>query len=446
MISDVTRTPPPPAAVARVRASRARAHAVQFPDIVTAFARPNGVLSCDGVPLPDIVRAHGTPLYVYSAATIAARYRAIDEAFAGYPHTLHYALKANSTLAIVRLLRSLGSRVDANSGGEIDVALRAGFIPPDIVFTGVGKTNAELAQAIDLGVRTINAESEGELERIDAIARERQTRARVTIRVNPDIDARSHPHISTGLKTNKFGVSVDDARELCLRMRERAGLEIVGLHTHVGSQIMDVEPLRRAAAAVAALGVELMGFGVRIEHLDVGGGLGISYDGTPAPTAQQYADAILSSVRQSGLALVLEPGRNIVGPAGVLVTRVVDVKPQAGSKYFVVLDAGMTELMRPMLYSAYHRIEPVAPRSQPEIAADVVGPLCESSDTLGKDRRFPLPEPGDLFAVLDAGAYGSVMASNYNRRTLPPEVMVQDGRAALIRRRQTIDDMLALES
>jgi diaminopimelate decarboxylase len=413
---------------------------------VTAFDRTNGVLSCDGVPLPDIARAQGTPLYVYSASTIAARYRAIDEAFGRYPHTLHYALKANSALAIVRLLRGLGSRVDANSGGEIDVALRAGFIPPEIVFTGVGKTNAELAQAIDLGVKTINAESEGELERIDAIARERQSRARVAIRVNPDIDARSHPHISTGLKTNKFGVSVDEARDLCIRMRDRAGLEIIGLHTHVGSQIMDVEPLRRAAAAVAALGVELIGLGVRIEHLDVGGGLGISYDGTPAPTAAQYADAMLSAVRESGLAIVLEPGRNIVGPAGALVTRVVDVKPQPGGKYFVVLDAGMTELMRPMLYSAYHRIEPVEPRTNAEVVTDVVGPLCESSDTLGKDRRFPRPEPGDLFAVLDAGAYGSVMASNYNRRTLPPEVMVQDGRATLIRRRQTIDDILALES
>jgi diaminopimelate decarboxylase len=229
-------------------------------------------------------------------------------------------------------------------------------------------------------------------------------------------------------------------------MRDREGLEIVGLHTHVGSQIMDVEPLRRAAGAVAALAVELIGLGIKIEHLDVGGGLGISYDGTPAPTAQQYADAVLSAVRESGLAIVLEPGRNIVGPAGALVTRVIDVKPQAGGKYFIVLDAGMTELMRPMLYSAYHRIEPVESRGEAEVLADVVGPLCESSDTLGKDRRMPRPEPGDLFAVLDAGAYGAVMASNYNRRTLPPEVMVQDGRATLIRRRQTIDDILALES
>jgi diaminopimelate decarboxylase len=411
-----------------------------------SFSRQHGSLVCDGVSLSDVATAHDTPLYVYNAASIASRYRAADEAFASYPHAMHYALKANSALAIVRLLRSLGSKVDANSGGEIDVALRAGFIPPEIVFTGVGKTRAELTQAIDLGVKTINAESEGELERIDAIARERETRARVAIRVNPDIDARSHPHISTGLKTNKFGVSIAEARDLCRRMRDRPGIEIVGLHTHVGSQIMDLEPLRRAASAIVDLARDLAADGLAIEHLDLGGGLGISYDGTVAPTAEEYAAAVLPVVRDSKLPIILEPGRSIVGPAGALLTRVVDVKEQPGGKLFVILDAGMTELIRPMLYSAYHRIEPVEAREGPAMLTDVVGPLCESSDTLGKDRRFPRPEVGDLFAVLDAGAYGSVMASNYNRRTLPPEVMVQDGRTAVIRRRQTIDDLLALET
>lgn len=410
-----------------------------------SFSRLQGSLVCDNVALSDLAAAHGTPLYVYSADTIASRYRAADDAFASYPHAMHYALKANSALAIVRLLRSLGSKVDANSGGEIDVALRAGFIPPEIVFTGVGKTEAELTQAIDLGVKTINAESEGELERIDALARARQTRARVAIRVNPDIDARSHPHISTGLKTNKFGVSIDDARDLCRRMRDRAGLEIVGLHTHVGSQIMDLEPLRSAATKIVTLATELIADGMSIEHLDLGGGLGISYDGSPAPTPAEYAAAVLPAVRESGLSIVLEPGRSIVGPAGALVTRVVDVKEQPGGKYFIILDAGMTELIRPMLYNAYHRIEPAETRQAPEVLSDVVGPLCESSDTLGKERRFPKPEVGDVFAVLDAGAYGSVMASNYNRRSLPAEVMVQNGRGAVIRRRQTIDDMLALE-
>lgn len=388
----------------------------------------------------------GTPLYVYSAAIITSRYRAIDEAFAAYPHSLHYALKANSTLAIARLLRSLGAGADANSGGEIDVALRAGFIPEQIVFTGVGKTDAELAQAIDLGVRTINAESEGELARIDALARGRQTRARVALRVNPDIDAKSHPHISTGLKSNKFGIALDDLKGICQRMAGREGLELVGLHIHVGSQITDLEPLRRAAVAIVELARELRDSGVVLDHVDLGGGLGISYDGGPVPGAVDYASALLPAVQGSGLHLVLEPGRSIVAPAGVLLSRVVDVKEQPDGKIFVILDAGMTELIRPMLYSAFHRIEPVDATAAPEIICDIVGPLCETSDTLGKDRRIPRPRVGDLMAVRDTGAYAAVMASNYNRRTMPAEVLVQDGTWSVIKRRQTIEDLLALET
>ncbi len=413
---------------------------------VPGFQRINDTLVCDDVPVTEIAAAEGTPLYVYSASTITTRYQAIDEAFRSYPHSLHYALKANSTLAIARLLRGLGSAADANSGGEIDVALRAGFIPEQIVFTGVGKTAAELAQAIDLGVKTINAESEGELERIDLLARERQTRARVALRVNPDIDARSHPHISTGLKTNKFGIALDAAREICRRASRREALEIVGLHIHVGSQITDLDPLRRAAQAIVTLARELRDDGIIIDHLDLGGGLGVSYDGSPVPSAQDYAAALLPVVKDSGLAIVLEPGRNIVAPAGALLSRVVDVKDRADGTAFVILDAGMTELLRPMLYGAYHRIEPAVRSAAVEIACDIVGPLCESSDTLGKDRRLPRPEVGDLMAVLDAGAYGAVMASNYNRRTLPAEVLVENGKWSVIRRRQTIDDILALES
>ena len=413
---------------------------------MNGFHRPDKSLLCEGVPLAEIAAAAGTPLYVYSAGTIAERYRAIDDAFRPHPHALHYALKANSTLAIARLLRGLGAGADANSGGEIDVALRAGFIPEQIVFTGVGKTPAELAQAIDLNVRTINAESEGELERIDLLARERQTRARVALRINPDIDARSHPHISTGLKTNKFGIAMDAVREICRRAALRDGLEIVGLHTHVGSQITDLDPLRRAAAAVVTLARELRDDGVRIDHLDLGGGLGVSYDGARVPTAQEYAAALLPVVKESGLAIILEPGRNIVASAGALLSRVVDVKDRPDGRAFVVLDAGMSELIRPMLYGAFHRIEAVDSTTATEIVADIVGPLCESSDTLGKDRRLPRPRPGDLFAVLDAGAYGAVMASNYNRRPMPAEVLVDGSAWRLIRRRQTIDDLLALES
>jgi diaminopimelate decarboxylase len=243
---------------------------------VTGFFRQGPALVCDGVPLADLAASYGTPLYVYSAAAIGSRYRAIDEAFDGYPHAIHYALKANSTLAIARLLRRLGSNADANSGGEIDVALRAGFIPMQIVFTGVGKTTAELAQAIDLGVGTINVESQGELDRLDALSRERDTRTRIAIRVNPDIDASTHPHISTGLKTNKFGVAAADVPELCRRAREMDGIEVVGLHSHVGSQITTLDPLRRAAELLVRLGRALRDAGTRIEHLDVGGGLCVS--------------------------------------------------------------------------------------------------------------------------------------------------------------------------
>lgn len=412
----------------------------------TGFHREGGALVCDEVPLRDIAAAEGTPLYVYSASVIAERFRAIAEAFASYPHALHYALKANSTLAIARLLRSLGAAADANSGGEIDVALRAGFIPAQIVFTGVGKTQAELAQAIDLGVMTINAESAGEIERIDALAIARQVRARVALRVNPDIDAKSHPHISTGLKTNKFGVPIDAVIDLCRRFANARGVEIVGLHIHLGSQMTDLAPLRKASEALVRLSRELRDLGVIIDHVDLGGGLGVSYDGSPVPSARDYADALLPAVRDSGLKLILEPGRNIIGPAGVLLSRVIDVKPQGDGRHFVILDAGMTELIRPMLYNAFHRIEHVETLDRPAADCDIVGPLCESSDTLGKNRVVAMPAVGDLMAVMDTGAYGAVMASNYNRRLMPAEVLVDRGRWAVIRRRQTIDDLLALEA
>jgi diaminopimelate decarboxylase len=418
---------------------------------VIGFQREGASLVCDGVPLDRIAAAEGTPLYVYSASTIAARYRAIDEAFAGCPHRIHYALKANSTLAILRLLRSLGSSADANSIGEIDVAMRAGFTPGQIVFTGVGKTPAELARAIDLGVRTVNVESEGEIERIEALSRERRTRTRIALRVNPDVDARTHPHISTGLKTNKFGIPIGDVPALSARTRGRDRVEIVGLHAHIGSQITDVAPLVNAARALVDLARELFAAGTTIEHLDIGGGLGVSYDGAPVPGAADYAAAVLPILREAGVSIVLEPGRHVIAPAGALLTRVVDVK-EAGAetadhapRFFAVMDAGMTELMRPMLYHAFHRIEPVVRTNAPLVSADVVGPLCESSDTLGTDRIVPKPEPGELYAVLDTGAYGSVMASNYNRRLLPAEVLVEDGAWRVIRRRQTLDDVLALE-
>ncbi len=402
-------------------------------------------LVCDGVPLTAIAASVGTPAYVYSAAVLRERYRAIDDAFGGYPHALHYALKANSTLAIARLLRELGSAVDANSVWEIEVARRAGFDPSQIVFTGVGKSPAELECAAALGVRAINVESAGELARLEAIATRLGRRVRIAIRVNPDIDAKSHPHISTGLKINKFGVPIDDARALLQTLTQRSSLALVAIHVHVGSQITSLDPLRRAAALAADVSRELQRQGFPLEYVDLGGGLGVSYDGVAVPSAADYVSALVGEVRRTSLPIVVEPGRSIAAPAGVLLARVVDVKPRSSSSEFIIIDAGMTELLRPALYNAYHRIEPVDAPPDGDHHYEIVGPVCESSDVVGRDRMLPALAPDALVAIRDAGAYGSVMASNYNRRPLPPEVLVDGGAWRIIRRRQTIDDQLALE-
>ena len=398
------------------------------------------------MPLAAIAAAEGTPVYVYSAATLRERYLAIDRAFRGYPHAIHYALKANSTLAVARLLRELGSAADANSIWEIEVARRAGFQPDDIVFTGVGKSPAELECAVSLGVKAINVESAGELARIEAIAARLGKIARVAVRVNPDIDAKSHPHISTGLKINKFGLPLDLATELFLSIKARPALKLVAVHLHVGSQITSIEPLRHSAAAAGELSAQLMSDGFPLEYVDVGGGLGIAYDERRPPAIDEYIAAIVEEVRPTKLPIVVEPGRVVAGPAGVLVARVTDLKPRGDAGDFAIIDAGMTELIRPALYNAYHRIEPVVERSAEERAYEIVGPVCESSDVVGRDRRLPALEVGDLVAIRDAGAYGAVMASNYNRRPLPPEVLVDRGGWRVVRRRQTVDDQLSLES
>ena len=408
----------------------------------SSLANPAGIAA---TLLTAIAESVGTPAYVYDAAEIRRAYTSFDAALGSYPHAIHYALKANSTLGLVRLLRQLGSEVDANSGGEIEVALRAGFIPEQIVFSGVGKGADELDRAVTLGLKSINAESPGELDRIAARARALETTVRVALRVNPDIDARSHPHISTGLKTNKFGTPIDEARRVYREHGRQAGLGPVGVHVHIGSQITTLEPLRDAAARVVALAQALAGDGIALEHVDLGGGLGVSYDGSPVPTAADYAAAILPALDGSGLGLVVEPGRALIAAAGLLLARVVDRKAYEGGPQFVVLDAGMTELMRPALYGSFHRIVAVAPRAGAAERYEIVGPLCESSDIFGRDRLLPPLEVGDLVAILDAGAYGSVMASTYNRRPFPPEVLVDGDSWRVIRRRQTIDDLLALE-
>jgi diaminopimelate decarboxylase len=414
---------------------------------VSAFTREASTgLTCDGFPLAEIAARVGTPTYVYSAASIRSAWRRFDSAFATVPHALHYALKANSTLEVLRLLRGLGSGADANSGGEIEVALRAGFIPDDLVFTGVGKTAEELRHAVSLGLKAINAESPGELDRIDALARAHGTRARVAVRLNPDIAAGGHPHISTGRRINKFGVPIELGRELYRKISRAAGLQPVGVHVHNGSQITDLAPLRQTAEAMAEFVGQLAEDGIALEHLDLGGGLGISYDGSPAPGIEDYAAAILPVIRPTGLTTLLEPGRAIVASSAVLLARVIDVKAFFDGKPFVVLDAGMTELLRPALYGAYHRIEPVSLRPGAARPYEIVGPLCESSDIVGSDRCLSPLEVGDLVAVFDTGAYGSAMANTYNRRPLPCEVMVDAGRCEVIRRRQTIDDLTACEN
>jgi len=413
---------------------------------VIGFSRAAQQLVCDGVPLPAIAEAEGTPVYVYSAAVLRERYRAIDDAFGDYPHRLHYALKANSTLALARTLRELGSAADANSIWEIELARKAGFAPPDIVFTGVGKSPAELECAVPLGLKAINVESVGELARVEAIASRLGRTARVALRVNPDIDAKSHPHISTGLKINKFGLPLDDVRELFATIGTRPSLQLVAIHVHIGSQITTTEPLARSAALVRDLVGELRECGIALEYVDLGGGLGISYDGGAVPSAADYAAALLNEVRATGLPIVIEPGRAIVGPSGVLLSRVIDLKPRNADSDFAVLDAGMAELMRPALYGAYHSVEVVTPRPGQQRQYELVGPICESADVVARDRMLAPLAVGDLIAIRDAGAYGSAMASNYNRHPLPAEVLVDDGRWRVIRRRQSIDDMTLLES
>jgi diaminopimelate decarboxylase len=417
---------------------------------VPGFASTPGAaseLACDGVPLSAIADAVGTPFYVYSAEQIVARCVALDAAFGAYPHRLHYALKANSTLALARLLAGAGAAADANSIWEIEVARRAGFAPSDIVFTGVGKSPDELECAVPLGLKAINAESAGELERIEAIASRRGVVARVAIRVNPDIEANSHPHISTGHKASKFGIPLAGARALLTGFALRSSLALVAVHVHVGSQITTLGPLDTAARVLADLARAARAAGIALEYLDLGGGLGIAYrDGDVVPQPEAYASSLIEAVRPTGLPIVIEPGRWIVGPAGALVARVIDVKPRDESSQFAVIDAGMTELVRPALYGAFHRIEPVRPAPGGLRNYEIVGPVCETSDVVGRDRALPPLTVGDLVAVRDTGAYGSAMASNYNRRPQPAEVLVEGGAWRIVRRRQTIDDLLGLEA
>ncbi len=410
------------------------------------FSRSPEELLCDGVSLSAIAAAEGTPFYVYSAATLRQRYRDLDAAFGDYPHAIHYAFKANSTRALVAELKALGSCVDAVSMWEVDVARAVGFAPRQIVFDGVGKSDAELERAVALDLKAINVESAGELARVETIAARTGIVARVAIRVNPDIDAKSHPKISTGLKINKFGIPADDVQALLPALKTRPSLQLVALHVHIGSQMTSMDPIRSTAARLLKLAQDAQQAGITLEYVDAGGGLGISYDGGPVPSFRDYATAFIDEIRATRLPIVVEPGRSIVGPAGALIARVLDLKPRTGSSEFAVIDAGMTELLRPALYNAFHLIEPISARTGGLRQYELVGPVCESGDVVGRDRMLTPLHVGDLVAIRDAGAYGAVMASNYNRRPLPAEVLVDNGTWRVIRRRQTLDDLLALEA
>jgi diaminopimelate decarboxylase len=411
---------------------------------MSAFARRDGELCAERVPLASIAERHGTPCYVYSRAALEGAWRELDAALAGLPHLVCYAAKANANLAVLDVFARLGGGFDIVSGGELERVLAAGGSAAKTVFSGVGKTDAEMRRALDAGILCFNVESEAELARLDAIARERGRVAPVSFRVNPDVDPRTHPYISTGLKESKFGIAYDDALPLYRRARGMAGIAIRGIDMHIGSQIVELAPYREAARRVLDLVDRLSGEGIALAHVDLGGGLGVRYrDESPVPIAD-YAALLRELFTGRRETLVLEPGRRLVAEAGVLVTRVLYLKP-GPAKHFAIVDAAMNDLVRPALYSAWHAVEPVRPRAGRATRWDVVGPVCESADFLAHDRDLVLAE-GDLLAIRSAGAYAMAMSSNYNARPRAAEVMVDGDRAHLVRRRETAAELFAAES
>ncbi len=402
-------------------------------------------LYCESVPLADLAARVGTPAFVYSSADILENYRAYHEAFADIPHSVCYAVKANSALAILRLLAEAGAGFDIVSGGELFRVLKAGGDPSKIVFSGVGKTADEVEYALASGIHSFNCESEAELALIDAMAARRGVKAGFAIRVNPDVDASTHPYISTGLSEHKFGIAIAEAPGVYERARGFRNLSADGVSCHIGSQILDPAPITEAMDKVLALAGRLREAGFPIRHLDLGGGLGVSYHaGETAPGIQQFIESLHVRLRASGLCVMVEPGRSIAGPAGVLLTRVL-YRKKNGDKEFVVVDAAMNDLIRPSLYRAHHEIIPLRKNSLPAITADVVGPICESGDFLARSRNMANVMPGDFLAVSTAGAYGFVLSSNYNSRPRAPEVLVEGTAYRIIRRRETYEDLISGE-
>ncbi len=410
------------------------------------FSRRDGRLFAEEVPLERIAEAVGTPAYVYSATALHDAYDALHDAFAGTPHLICYAIKSNMNLAVVRTLVARGAGVDVTSGGELFRALRAGADPAGIVYSGVGKTDPEIERALATGIRMFNVESRAELRRIDALAARRGERAPIALRVNPDVDPRTHPYISTGLRSAKFGIPIAEAMDAYAEAKALDHLQVVGVDCHIGSQLLGVQPFADALGRVRGLVESLREAGHAIRVIDVGGGLGVRYQEQDEPAdVRAYAGAVLQAVGDLGCELVLEPGRWITANAGVLLARVIYRKTN-DDKRFVIVDAAMNDLLRPALYQGHHAIEPVGPPRPGEERVDVVGPVCESGDFLARDRALPALEAGDLVAVRSAGAYGFAMASNYNGRPRPAEVLVRGARFEVVRARETLEDLVRGET
>jgi diaminopimelate decarboxylase len=413
------------------------------------FSYHNGRLVAESVPLEDIASSVGTPVYVYSRATLTRHYRAFSDALDGSPHLICFAVKANSNLAVLNVLARLGAGFDIVSGGELERVIRAGGDPKKVVFSGVGKTTEEIHTGLASGIKCFNVESPQELERIAGVASSLGVRAPVSLRVNPDVDPKTHPYISTGLKENKFGIPTEQAYELYTMARtEYPEVDLVGIDCHIGSQLTDIAPMIEALDRVLDTVEKLAAAGIQLRHLDLGGGLGIRYRDENPPSPDDYVNAVLERMQLRGmgeLTLMLEPGRAIAGNAGVLLTRVEYLK-KSPEHQFAIVDAAMNDLMRPALYDAWQDVVPVKPRDDGDMLEwDIVGPVCETGDTLARDRKLALQE-GDLLAIRSSGAYGFTMSSNYNSRPRPPEVMVDGDQHHVVRRRENMDDLMGMES
>ena len=407
-----------------------------------AFAYRQDTLYCEDAALADIARREGTPCYVYSTSHINARLREYDEAFGAHPHRICYAVKANSNLSILKLLANAGAGFDIVSGGELFRVIAAGGDPKTVVFSGVGKTGVEIEYALQSGIHSFNCESEAELALIDSLASRRGVKASVAIRVNPDVDASTHPYISTGLNEHKFGINIAEVEEVYCRAKRLDSLLLEGVSCHIGSQLLDTDPMMQAFEKVLALVDRLRANGILIRTVDLGGGLGVQYKpGESTPRVPDFIAGMLSKVADRGLEVMIEPGRSIVGEAGVLLTRVLYRKSN-GAKEFVIVDAAMNDLLRPALYHSHHEIIPLRRNDTGTVIADVVGPVCETGDFLARNREVANVMPGDLMAVSTAGAYGFVLASNYNSRPRPPEVLVDGETWRVIRARETFEDLV----